>query len=109
MSTRDSRPISATEAAGGAPTDQGINSPNWDGLHVGAAVIDAKGERIGTVLEAMPHYLTVEMPENALVTVELYVPRKLVARVVGSAVHLNRTAEELKQLDLKTPPALRES
>jgi hypothetical protein len=91
----------------GAGTDQSIKPQNWDGLDPGADVFDVSGEKLGTVRETMPHYLTIKVHENVLATAEMYVPRELVARAAGTEVHLNRTAADLEQMELKTPPALR--
>lgn len=109
MTTRKRRDIDAAATAGGAPTDQGIKSQNWDGLDPGADVIDVGGEKLGTVRESMPDYLTVKVRENVLATAEMYLPRDLVTRALGTEVHLKYTAAQLERMDLKTPPALRGS
>jgi hypothetical protein len=73
----------------------------------GAKVVDANGATVGTVRETLPDYLHLKVKENALTDVELYLPRDMVARAEHDHIYLNRTLDELKGMNLTTPPALR--
>lgn len=88
------------------PQGDAIKATGWEHFDSGATVITADGEELGTVQERMPQYLEVKAERNLLTTVEMYVPRNLVDRVEEGKVYLNRTSAEVKEMDLKTPPAL---
>jgi hypothetical protein len=72
----------------------------------GSDVLTADGEKYGTVRDKAETYLQVRVPHDALTDIEAYVPRKLIDRVEGDTIHLNKTASELEAMDLTTPPAL---
>jgi hypothetical protein len=104
MTTED-RPT-MPHAAVPDPDGEAIAVSGWEHFDPGATVVSADGEDLGTVRERMPHYLEVRAEKNLLTDVEWYIPRALVERVEGTRVVLNRTAAELRAMDLSTPPAL---
>lgn len=85
----------------------GIKDQNWAGFDPGTSVVTADGEDFGTVREKMPHYLTLRAHKNLLTEVEMYVPRELIDRVEGDRLILTHTADQLRDMDLTKPPALR--
>lgn len=88
--------------------DEPIKSENWAIVDPGADVFTSDGHKLGTVRDAMPEYLEIKAHENVLVDTEIYVPRSFVVRVEDTNVYLGHTAAELRAMDLKTPPALRQ-
>ena len=106
MTTEDRPSMMKPETADVDPQGEAIRATSWEHFDSGASVITADGEELGTVRERMPHYLEVKAGRNLLTDVEMYVPRELVDRVEEGKVYLNRTSTEVKEMDLKTPPAL---
>jgi hypothetical protein len=105
MTTDDHASMTDAEAE----TDPGgaaIKVTGWEHFDVGATVISADGEEIGSVQERMPHYLELRAEKNLLADVEVYIPRNFVERIEGNRIMLNRTSADLHDLDLSTPPAL---
>ena len=92
--------------AADADTQEPIKDQNWFIVDPGADVYGSDGEKIGTVRERMPHYLEIKVRENFFSDAEMYVPRDLIDRVEGDKVYLTRSESELKEMDLKTPPAV---
>lgn len=62
-------------------------------IPVGADVVDAAGEELGTVIEAHPDHLMIE--HGRFFPDDLEIPRVAVAGVDGSRVMLNLTLEEV--------------
>lgn len=102
------------------PSTAGAGEPGTDAAHVdikaqkwsiatpGARVQTADGEEFGTVRETMETYLVIKARSSLLSDVELYLPRDFVDQVSDDSIRLNRSAAELKALDLETPPALKQ-
>jgi hypothetical protein len=84
-----------------------IKPEQWMIANPGAVVLDAAGQEIGTVRETLPEYLQLKVKENLLTDIELYLPRELVSHATHDRVHVAHTLDELKQMNLTTPPALR--
>jgi hypothetical protein len=85
----------------------GIKDQNWAGFDPGSSVVTADGEDFGTVREKMPQYLTLRAKKSLLEEVEMYVPRDFVDRVEEGRLVLTHTADQLREMDLTRPPALR--
>jgi hypothetical protein len=85
----------------------GIKDQNWAGFDPGSSVVTADGEDFGTVREKMPEYLTLRAKKNLLEEVEMYISRDLIDRVEGDRLILTHTADQLRDMDLTKPPALR--
>jgi hypothetical protein len=90
------------------PGGEAIKAAGWEHFDSGSTVIAADGEEVGTVRERTPLYLQIRAAKNLLADVELYVPRDFVDRVEGDTLVLNRTSQELSEMDLSTPPALQD-
>jgi hypothetical protein len=103
--TTDDRPT-MPQADTTDPDRDAIPVSGWEHFDPGATVVSADGEELGTVRERMPHYLELRAEKNLLADVEWYLPRAFVERVEERRVVLNRTAAELREMDLSTPPAL---
>ena len=107
MTTHD-RDLPHTDAEARGPDDNlaDIKPQEWSIVDPGAQVITSDGQEFGHVRETMPTMLHIKVRKSLLTDVEMYVPREFVDRVEGENVYLNRTADELNQMDLETPPAL---
>lgn len=85
-----------------------IKAQKWLIANPGADVRTSDGEAFGTVRETMDSYLVVRARGNLFSDVELYVPRDFVDEATDAGVRLNRSAAELKSLNLETPPAMQQ-
>lgn len=108
MTSDDRAAMTRAEMADPNPKSDAIEATGWEHFDSGATVISADGEEVGTVRERMPQYLQVRKKKNVLADEEMYVPRELIDRVEQGTVYLGRTAAELEEMNLTTPPALQE-
>ena len=102
------RENSSANTGAEAEAEPAVKEQQWWLLDDGAQVYAADGEQIGSVRQSTPRYLEVRAKGNLLADVEMYVPRDLIDRVEGDRVYLTRSNAELEEMDLKTPPALKE-
>ena len=97
------RQIERAEASAERPD---IKPQEWAGFNSGAKVLGPDGAEIGTVRETLPGHLIVRAKENIFSEVELYVPRELIEDADREHVRLRHTGDELKAMNLTTPPAM---
>jgi hypothetical protein len=83
-----------------------VKDQNWAIVDPGSSVVTADGEDFGTVREKMPSYLVLRAPKSLLEDVEMYIPRDAIDRIDGDRLVLRHTADQLRAMDLTSPPAV---
>lgn len=82
------------------------NTPNQDYFEVayGWDVVDRDNDKIGSVQDVQPHYITVE--KGLLFKEDFYIPTSAITDVRDETVYLNVTKDEVENEDWKRQPEM---
>ena len=104
MSTSDARSAASPDPI----DDPNVKEQGWMLVDPGSSVVTADGDEVGTIRELTPHYVQVRAKRNVLSDVEMYIPNDIVEGSQDGQLRLMVTKAALEEMDLTTPPALKQ-